>query len=265
MPLFKSFSSFRSFERKILKLDPLRYLFYLLFFLLFLSWTSLYYWNQIFLSDMRDLQSYPTALFHILLNASLISHQIETGFIKAGYESQDTDITICTQLSSDRLEKLVKMAESYRGPISAAVYVQGSKEEIQEKKIEFRKVVEKAVQNSSEFGKYVTIHVVMSLFNPFPYPINFLRNVAWENAKTALVFVLDVDYLPAVNTHVILKSYQAWIGKPKVVSIVPAFEVSPNGVYGKQPLHMEELLHCVNEFDCEIPAPFWKPAYRIFG
>ena len=59
------------------------------------------------------------------------------------------------------------------------------------------------------------------------FPINFLRNVAIQNARTALVLSLDVDFITSALLHPSLRSLRdVLIGSEKTIFLIPAFQAT---------------------------------------
>jgi len=112
-------------------------------------------------------------------------------------------VSIVTQLSVERLNSLVKMAEAWQAPISAAIYVfshQNANDVIEK--------IDHVRSNSASFRKYVHVHLVSILHSVYtsltyelPYPINLLRNIAWNYTRTEWVFILDADFTPSTQCN----------------------------------------------------------------
>ncbi|KYQ89627.1 putative glycosyltransferase [Tieghemostelium lacteum] len=100
------------------------------------------------------------------------------------------DVTLITQLSIERLERLAMMADKWRGPISAAIYIREPEEVL---------MVEGLVKNSLSVSMYVDIHLLYA--NHTRYPVNNLRNLAIRNSKTDWVLLIDVDFITPLHAH----------------------------------------------------------------
>ena len=63
--------------------------------------------------------------------------------------------------------------------------------------------------------KNVDLHIVV-IEKLVHYPVNLLRNIAWEASKTPYVFVLDIDFMPSENFEFELKK----ISKSKIFELI---------------------------------------------
>ncbi|KAL6066132.1 LARGE xylosyl-and glucuronyltransferase 1 [Balamuthia mandrillaris] len=99
-------------------------------------------------------------------------------------EASTGAITLVTQLSFNRLPRLVTLAKAWQGPISAAVFLRAT-EEIQELSRWFR-------EEPLAF-QYVRLHLVLGKPND-PYPINTLRNVATKLALPPSAYANTVTH-----------------------------------------------------------------------
>ncbi|KAI0214349.1 hypothetical protein LSAT2_000556 [Lamellibrachia satsuma] len=126
----------------------------------------------------------------------------------------DDDITLVTQMTSSRSDKLYHITIQWSGPISVTVYM--------EKSINLASFM-KEMQALLAPRKNIALHIVRAEGKIFP--VNFLRNVALENAETKYVFLSDIDFepMPGLDTH--LKHYisKGYL-QGKTALVVPAFE-----------------------------------------
>lgn len=130
------------------------------------------------------------------LNALKRRFQIHPYFLTYNHQAErQSEITLVTQFTIDRLSSFLKMANAWRGPISAVAYISEYDAYTQ-----FRRL---SIPN-------VALHVVYVPPIPFDglYPINYLRNIAIELSQTPWYFHIDVDFaiLPRLydqlSTHV---------------------------------------------------------------
>jgi lipopolysaccharide biosynthesis glycosyltransferase len=111
---------------------------------------------------------------------------------------RNEDISIVTQLSEDKMFRLIDMCNEWDGPISAALFIETDLDEALQR-------VE-AVSHLLPWDR-LALHLVhqdaqsyhyknMTLFKPASplYPINMLRNTATRFATTDLVIILDIDF-----------------------------------------------------------------------
>mmetsp|Transcript_20231 Transcript_20231/g.58034 ORF Transcript_20231/g.58034 Transcript_20231/m.58034 type:complete len:581 (+) Transcript_20231:143-1885(+) len=169
------------------------------------------------------------------------------------------DVTIFTQLTIDRIERLEQMAKEFDGPISAAVYLgfNGNISTEQEQ-------LNEAYEQSSALKRFVDIHLVFDRKMPWysitpsddnglnhgrnPYPINLLRQIALDGTETEWVWYLEADMAPMRNARTILterwgdmmEAHKQHLGK--AVFVTPVYESKENVLVSNAPSNKEELL-----------------------
>ncbi|GMH62788.1 hypothetical protein TrST_g12872 [Triparma strigata] len=136
------------------------------------------------------------------------------------------DITIVTQCSIDRAERLKAMCKSWDGAISCAVHVpagrDGGFESILKTLLGLHKYVEQECACKLDL-QLRQEHVVGDGL----YPINALRNVALDAARTERVLLLDVDFeVSAGGNESLKRSARGVRAGAGVALVVPAFELS---------------------------------------
>ena len=123
------------------------------------------------------------------------------------------DVTWVTQMTTDRLGIFKTMLERWSGPVSVALYSQD---------------VARDVKDIEPFLDRVDFHIVGA--SQGLYPVNTLRNVALNNARTDFVILADVDFVPAEGSYEAAKAFVADLiagGRhaEKKVYVLPAFEI----------------------------------------
>ena len=154
------------------------------------------------------------------------------------------DVTMVTHVSFDRLSTFMRVLKSWSGPASVAVYVNETES------LEIIKFIEKMLPQRKD----VMFHIVYKA-GEF-YPINYLRNVAWNYSDTPYIFITDADLIPVPTMYESLRSslkLQSYDAK-KTAYVVPAFEtLSPGLPY---PLYKQVL---VTKLQYKTITPFkWK-------
>lgn len=151
-------------------------------------------------------------------------------------------ITLVTQCSTDRLPRLAAAIEAWRGPVSAAIYVDavaGSDAAAQVEaslQVELRRL-------SLDLASQLTVSLLYKRPSPPDapagsaeeyaglYPINALRNLALDAAPTELVFLLDTDFVPSAGLLAELTRCRQpllhVLATTRTVAVIPAFEVDP--------------------------------------
>ena len=95
-------------------------------------------------------------------------------------------VTVVTQCSPSKLPRLAALASEWGGPMSAALYVPGGNEALDNAVAQLRTL---------KLPATVDIHLVQGGRVKGVYPINFLRTLAQRAARTHLVLMLDVDFM----------------------------------------------------------------------
>ncbi|GAM18104.1 hypothetical protein SAMD00019534_012790 [Acytostelium subglobosum LB1] len=104
------------------------------------------------------------------------------------------EVSIVTQVSIDRLERLSWMADKWRAPISAAVYIKDDSD------IDH---IISLIRSSYAVTQFVDIHLLYA--NNTRYPINTLRNLSIKHAETEWVLLMDADFVPPIYLYQNLK------------------------------------------------------------
>eukprot|EP00945_MAST-04E_sp_MAST-4E-sp1_P003321 g3321.t1 len=164
-------------------------------------------------------------------------------FLAATQNPDKSDITLVTQLSADRLQRIQQIARVWKGPISAAVYA------TKKDNFEATRLILSLWQKSELVRTHVDIHLVTrdAYMADAPYPINMLRNVAWEHARTDQLFLLDVDFIPNPGMREYVKDLFPKLrrikGLEKAAYVVPAFGAS---TIKKWPRDRPDLVRLIN-------------------
>ena len=113
-------------------------------------------------------------------------------------------ITLVTQCSVDRLDKLLAQLTGWRGPASVALYIDAAEGSEEAAAIEHA-----ALETLKGWPRELAHDLVLSLGYPPSappeaaplYPINALRNLALRHAPSDLVFLVDVDFVPSAGAR----------------------------------------------------------------
>ena len=133
-----------------------------------------------------------------------------------------SDITLTTQMSTNKVRRLVALAARWNGPISVAVKVISIQD--------FREF-QSLLHAHQEHLKKVAFHLYFESRHR-DYPNNILRNLALDRVQSDYFALFDVDLLPSpMNTHQHLRS--TFDDNPqledrlkdKTVFILPAWEI----------------------------------------
>lgn len=145
----------------------------------------------------------------------------EISYVKSPRRSGPySDVTLVTQMSMIKTDRLVNLLERWDGPVSCAVYLPSI-----ESILDFFSFVKN--QKHESFHDMVSLHVILERPGA-AYPINRLRNLALENIETEYFFYVDVDFIPSQGIYHRLRDFVTLNTNPKRYStlyVVPAFEV----------------------------------------
>ena len=158
------------------------------------------------------------------------------------------DVTAVLQVSVDRLERVATVARFYTGPISCAVYIRNETTDVAA--VLAVRDAERSVRERVDF------HLLH--FNRTRYPVNNLRNLAIDSARTDYVFVLDADFVPNPRLHEDLVAAAGDVPpETRRAFVVPAFEsdLKDADAYPKDKGELEQMVDAdvvrkVNERAC---------------
>eukprot|EP00499_Haloplacidia_sp_CaronLabIsolate_P002404 CAMPEP_0196774364 /NCGR_PEP_ID=MMETSP1104-20130614/3351_1 /TAXON_ID=33652 /ORGANISM="Cafeteria sp., Strain Caron Lab Isolate" /LENGTH=587 /DNA_ID=CAMNT_0042144519 /DNA_START=66 /DNA_END=1826 /DNA_ORIENTATION=+ len=157
---------------------------------------------------------------------------VEPDFIKRARTDFPHDgITLCTQMTVDRTHLLPHISRNWGGPMSVVIFVREEKEDLV--------ALQKLAASSQSVQDWISVHLVHNVTAMFDYPINLLRNVAWEFAPTDLVFNVDADFVPGPGAQdSLVRTWRSLVGDAeaaespydpeKLALVVPAFEFRPD-------------------------------------
>lgn len=112
-------------------------------------------------------------------------------------------MALVTQLSLDRLQMLEQLLTHWSGPASVALYVSDA---------EAQRFMEFYHESPVLAGRRdVAYHMVYK--EGAYYPTNKLRNVALKESSAPVVFLIDVDFLPAYGAYELLREAVINAGK----------------------------------------------------
>ncbi|GAM29069.1 hypothetical protein SAMD00019534_122450 [Acytostelium subglobosum LB1] len=127
-------------------------------------------------------------------------------------------VTIVTQSSVDRLDKIALMADRWRAPISVALLIRDANVDLPK--------LDKILANNTLLREFADIHLFHA--NKTRYPVNNLRNLAITSSRTDFVLLMDADFIIPAGTHDYLIPYihAAQSNEDKVAFVFPAFSSS---------------------------------------
>jgi len=171
-------------------------------------------------------------------------------------ERHSTDVTIVTQLSVDRISRLEAMTQTWAGVVSAAVLLPPPHFCAQRKSAlnQLAQLHERVEARGECRLDIATLHVeAATRVYDTMYPINALRNLALDQAKSALVFLLDIDFEVSSNLYSELQSSYQTVHDAAVHSrtalVIPAFECES---LNTMPNCQEQMVQALDAEDAEL-------------
>ena len=133
---------------------------------------------------------------------------------------KDKDITLCTQMDTLGLPFLPRLASQWGGPLSVVLYLVPWQTAAEVKQQLLSNPVYRPVL------KHADIHLVKADLAKALFPINALRNLAIDRARTNLVWLIEADMLvPAgVRLRLMQEHLPRMLSQPDTAWVVPLFE-----------------------------------------
>ncbi|DBA65541.1 TPA: hypothetical protein ACH3X2_003151 [Trebouxia sp. C0005] len=159
---------------------------------------------------------------------------------KSSASKCQTDITVVTQLSFDRLDMLVRLCTTWHGWVSAAVYLPldpqsyGAHLHAAVTQLDQLHADLESGQCKLDMMLYVPQGPPPPT-HPAMHPLNALRNRAIAAAQTEVLFLLDVDFM--VSSCLNELQHSGWVHSvvsQGVLVVIPAFEPVSNDLTSQQ-------------------------------
>ena len=144
-------------------------------------------------------------------------------------------VTLCTQLTVDRLPRLIQMTQRWLGPLSAVLYI-GFRNDREKDELALDEVLKHEIVR-----RFVTIHCVYAPYGFAtgtdnrghglqPYPVNLLRQISVEKAQTTWILYIEADMLPPSYGHDLTVAHCC--GSGSKIWLVPLYRgtVAPNSM-----------------------------------
>ena len=145
-----------------------------------------------------------------------LPHHLLTYAYRREYATQPNDVTMVTQGSPSKLDRLRHLLARWNGPISCTAVISSHED-----------IVRLAdFWNSNTIVRlYVSIHVYMEQQpNTQGYPINIARNIALDHIDSDYFLANDIDFIPDPAAFSILSAANKQELKQRVFWVLPAFE-----------------------------------------
>ena len=159
--------------------------------------------NFVFLSKYYSKTPYSVDNIHI--QRRIVPH-INSHILNRNYKKNEiiSNITMILSVTIDKLPQLSTLSTLYNGPISATLFlpIEHFSSSIDQKIFETMKYLKKEYP---KILKEVDLHFFVRESRSKQYPINKLRNIAWEYSKTPLIFLMDLDSYPSRNFDKIIQ------------------------------------------------------------
>eukprot|EP00795_Rhopilema_esculentum_P011669 gene11669-21919_t len=135
-------------------------------------------------------------------------------FLDFNFQPVKNDVTLVAHSSMDRLQLVEALLKFWEGPVSLSLYASDA---------EAQQFLRFALK-SHVFEKRSNVGVHLVYKDGDFYPVNYLRNVAVQEAKTSFIFLLDIDFLPMPGLYEKLKRMASSSDMSRKAIVVPAFE-----------------------------------------
>ncbi|KAI3634763.1 hypothetical protein MIR68_007144 [Amoeboaphelidium protococcarum] len=112
--------------------------------------------------------------------------------------NSENEVTLVTQISINRLERLIELCSEWTGPISVALWISGEDS--------WPQSIRQILLANIPWNR-VSIHLVVQK-QSHPYPINYLRNLAAKYAPSDLIFISDADFMLSDQLYQHLTHYK---------------------------------------------------------
>ena len=177
----------------------------------------------------------------------------------------DSDITYTSHSKIGFFDRFSELTEYWDGPIVITVFLEGKKESMVHQQMRKWKDI---YCNNNIFERTTLIFLRVKDVINSDYPINELRNIAWNYVKTEYMFVTDLGVIPPPNKYNSLKQdISKYLNNhSKNALIIPVFkktdkrQVLPNRFERKFPLNKEEVVSLYNE---EILFPYSQKIFPL--
>mmetsp|Transcript_27061 Transcript_27061/g.69634 ORF Transcript_27061/g.69634 Transcript_27061/m.69634 type:complete len:548 (-) Transcript_27061:1723-3366(-) len=167
---------------------------------------------------------------------------------------EEVDVTMTTQLTAERIPALIKLCNSYGGPMSVAYYA-GEESEVER--------LDEAY--ASEEGGCLRQHasVVLVHKEKGPYPVNMMRNIALRSAVSDYVFPIDVDFVVSAGFYQYIKqdsNVLDYLRNNKAIYILPSFELTQSST--PTPWKKEEVVKLYKDGFARPAHHYYEPCQR---
>ncbi|GES75852.1 glycosyltransferase family 49 protein [Rhizophagus clarus] len=195
-----------------------------------------------------------------------LTDSIHPYHIRAESNFNPEDVTVITFVTQNRLNELVRLAESWKGPISATLHIPSKIGLTDPLIVETINSIKKIYKKKPYLRKQVDIHLITGPSTSFnetllPTPTNFHINVARFFARTEFIFFLDFDTWPTPETHSNIKRYADILIKNNVL-ILPTFvfveNVENRTTQYKFPKTKDDVIHLVNRHKLGLQDYGWE-------
>ncbi|KAF9268696.1 glycosyltransferase family 49 protein [Marasmius fiardii PR-910] len=167
-------------------------------------------------------------------------------FYRANGLFNTEDITVTTQITSNRLHVFDRLVRHYQGPISVTIHVRNNTRHVHD----FLDSLHSLYTSTPLMARNVDVHLVIDSFDR---QFNTWRNIARFFARTGYVMMLDIDFFLCTDFRDAIRASKSIMNKLREGNsafVIPAFEYTDHseGVdYTSFPMDKKTLLSLVNE------------------
>eukprot|EP01080_Neovahlkampfia_damariscottae_P010645 gene10645-3269_t len=175
-------------------------------------------------------------------------------------------ITISTQLTPERLSRLEEISNFWNYKISAVLYILLYDHDLSE--IDTNEYLQKIYEQHPQILHTVDIHLVFGKTVSKEYPLNTLRNIAWNYVDTEFIFLLDVDFIPSTNFDLTFKhlkpNFLKKLSNSKSLFVVPAFHFNCSDVTNIRTCEVSEPILPLHPSHNATDIEKWKNSTEPF-
>ncbi|TFK51106.1 hypothetical protein OE88DRAFT_1630451 [Heliocybe sulcata] len=182
-------------------------------------------------------------------------------FYRATADLEKDDITIATLVTSNRFGVFKKLVEDYQGPISVAIHIKDTAEEVEALLDRLHELYTSVPAMSA----YVDIHLMIDHFDR---QFNTWRNVARLFARTDYVMMLDVDFALCTDFRSSVRRSRPIMDKLEsgdAAFVLPAFEYvkQRDGIeQANLPRSKKALVSLVKQGVIDVFHRSWAPGHN---
>jgi glycosyltransferase-like protein LARGE len=198
------------------------------------------------------------SIYSKMFQYALQPTQIIPHFLRMKAQPAQSDITITTMITMERLPVLVKLVRKYQGPVSVTLHINSESSD----KLQLLERLIQVYMSDEYVSQFLDVHLVLDKYDR---QFNMWRNIARMFAATEYVMNMDVDFYLCTdlrsNIRKLQPKYKKLLESGKAVFVVPAFEFNRNAVEleaDSYPKDKHSLLKYIRSGELSMFHSKWK-------